>query len=225
MARGRKKQALRKTASRFRKKMIRSKRKRVVRRNRFHVEDLLPKPRASKSAKQSMPAKYREMLNRVAKSRNGKKALSKYRRFIGIPHPTEMRLIGQSSKGKLKYLIGMGRSPAAFIADGPKGAHRKIRKLRGPWIPSFTSDGKKIILLRASGRGPVGKSLKFVGYAPETHYILTAAQEKAGSFKRGKHWVHKHDDERGKWPKVYKDSSGNLVYGKGTYHVGAWIRR
>jgi hypothetical protein len=170
-----------------------------------------------------MPRDYRQAFEKISRSRAGKKALAKYRKFIGIPAPTNISTINDGSRGT-KFLVGMGRVPMVLLADGPEGKHRKIKKIRGKWIGATNAAGTKIYLLKKSSRGPVGKKLKFVGYAPETHYVLTPAQEKAGSFKRGKYWIHKHGrEEKGKWPRVYRDSSGNFVYGPGTYRVGAWI--
>jgi hypothetical protein len=219
MARGRKKKVLRKKASHYRKRMI----GRKVRRNRSHgVRSNLS---GYGNLKSQMPRDYRQAFDRISKSRTGKKALARYRRFIGIPVPTNISMIKDGSKGT-KYLVGMGRAPVVLLADGPEGKHRKIKKIKGKWIGATNSAGTRIYLLKKNSRGPVGKNLKFVGYAPETHYVLTPAQEKAGSFKRGKYWVHRHGkEEKGKWPKVYRDSSGNYVYGPGTYRVSDWIRR
>jgi hypothetical protein len=222
MARGKKKKKLRKAASHYRKRMIA--------RNRFHLEDLLPKPRRSNKLRGSMSKDYRDILSKAEASKVGKKALRKYRSFIGIPYPTEISLIadgkkGSKRKGKLKFLVGMGYTPRVLIADGPKGKAKKVKQIKGRRQVACSPDGKKIYILKNKARGPVGKKLKFVGYVPETHYVLTRGQENAGSFKKGKYWVHEHSDEGGQWPKVYKDSSGNYVYGKGTYHVGKWIRR
>jgi len=223
MARGKKKKKLRKAASHYRRRMIG--------RNRFHLEDLLPKPKRSKNLKNKMTREYRDVLSKAEASKIGKKALSRYRKFIGIPYPTAISLIKESKnekgrKGKLKFLVGMGYTPVVLLADGPEGKATRVKKIKGRRQVACSPDGKRIYLLKSKPNGPVGKKLKFVGYAPETHYILTRDQESAGSFKKGRYWVHKHGrEERGKWPKVYKDSAGNYVYGKGTYHVGAWVRR
>lgn len=130
------------------------------------------------------------------------------------------------AKNKSRVLVGMGRSPYAFLADGSEGKNRGVKKLNGNFLPAATPDGKKIIIL--SGRNLEEKSgrKKFAGYAPETHYIPTSEMERAGTHKRGKHWVHLHGkEENGKWPKVFVDAAGNLHYGKSTYRMDDWLYR
>lgn len=223
MARGRKKKKLRKIASRYRVKLI----KRRRRNGSFHVEDLFKSRglRKRKNLKSKMPSDYKRALTRAQASKIGKKALRKYRSFIGIPHPTAINLIDDGKRGT-SFLVGMGTTPLVQIADGPEERHSRIKKLKQRRIVACDVKGRRIYLLKPNARGPIGKKLKFVGYVPETHYVLTKDQEAAGSFKKGKYWVHLHGkEEHGKWPKLYRDSSGNLVYGQGTYRVGDWIRR
>lgn len=130
------------------------------------------------------------------------------------------------AKNKSRVLVGMGRSPYAFLADGSEGKNRGVKKLNGNFLPAATPDGKQIIIL--SGRNLEEKSgrKKFAGYAPETHYIPTSEMERAGTHKRGKHWVHLHGkEENGRWPKVFIDAAGNLHYGKSTYRMDDWLYR
>jgi len=173
-----------------------------------------------------MPSDYRRVLERVLQTKEGKTALSRYRAFTGLPFPTEIKILElPGPKTKVKVLVGMGKSPEVQLADGDEKTATRVKKLKGSRIAATDAQGKRIYIL--SGRkGQASKAkLKFVGYAPETHYVLTRDEENAGSFKKNKYWVHEHKDESGRWPKVYVDQFGNFVYGPGTYRVGKWIRR
>jgi hypothetical protein len=193
-------------------------RRRAIASNRGHPEDETPRMVYSKDLKRRMPAKYRHMLHGVLRTRGGKAALAKFRKFWGIPYPTELLMLPGNLR---KPLVGMGRTPEVVLADSPGG---RTRKLRGSWTGAFDPSGRQIFLLTKKGL-PKRPQWKFVGYAAETHYVPTKGMEMAGSFKRGKYWVHEHSDEGGSWPKVYRDQNGNFRYGRGTYHIGKWIRR
>lgn len=214
-AKGRKRASLRRTASKHRARMIR--------RNRAHPEEGRPKYNR-KALERAMPTKYRALIQQVMKTKSGRQALKKYRSFIGLPFPTEIKTLDIGPKNKTVFAVGMGRCPLVQVADGPRGKHKKIKKYRGKFTPVFSPDGRRIAILSGRTKG-YGKNVKFVGYAPETHYIMSNDMEAAGSFKRGKYWVHQHHDEGGRWPKVYRDAAGNFFYGPGTYRVGAWIRK
>jgi hypothetical protein len=90
---------------------------------------------------------------------------------------------------------------------------------------AFDTTGRKVFILSNGSQQSFGKNLRFVGFARESHYIPTRDMEKAGSFKKGKYWIHKHDDEGGRFPKVFKDAAGNFVYAPGTLRIGEWMRR
>ncbi len=131
-------------------------------------------------------------------------------------------------RGMNLVMVGMGRTPEAYLRTAPKGVRGEKTKLGGKWIVACDTSGRHILIL--SGKKIKG-ALRFVGYAPETHYIPTDDVERAGTHKAGKHWRHLHSDDGGKFPKVYADRNGkldkdsNLVYAKGTYSVTDWIRR
>lgn len=103
------------------------------------------------------------------------------------------------------------------------GRATKFKRMRHAGTLACSPNGKKLYILR-SNRG-LSKRKKLVGWATTTEYIPTRGIEKAGSFKSGQFWIHKHADDKGKWPKVYRDSNGNYHYGLGTYKVGKWIER
>jgi len=221
---GRKYKRLRKKASVYRKRMIA--------RNRSHFEDLLlGKPNRKKSRNRerkllgSMSARDRQRLQQLKGMRIGRKALQKHKQFTGIPLPTRIDELNDGRRKKTALVV-MGTEPFVLVADGPRNRHSKIRKYRGKWVATTTPNGKKIIILKngRAGKG-FGKGLRFVGWMPETHYVLNKRVENAGSHKRGKYWIHKHDDEGGKWPRASVDREGNIHYSPGTYRVGAWIRR
>jgi hypothetical protein len=173
-----------------------------------------------------MPAQYREQLGRILKTKAGQKVLKKYRQLTGLPWPTEIvKLDVPGPKNKAIVLASIGKSPQVQLADGPTNRASSVKKVRGRGWVATDSSGKRIFILSGkNSNAPKGK-LKFAGWAPETHYVLSDAEENAGSFKRGKYWVHEHKDEGGKWPKVFKDQAGNFFYAPGTYRVGKWIRK
>jgi len=205
-------------ASRARKRMIRPKRKQRSRRRR--------RPTARNRGRTGS-AKFSAVLREAQKHTMGREALKRFRRFWGVSTPSKIEVLERDRGGRMRFLVGMGWAPVAVIADRPNRRGKpepKARKHRGRYIVATDAKGRRIYLIR-NRRGPIGKNLKHVGYAAETHYIPSTGIEKMGSFKRGKHWVHKHSDEGGRYPKVYRDSSGNYIYGPGTYSVGRWIRR
>lgn len=214
-ASGKKKRLLRKRASKARVSML-------SRRNSGHTTPSKGKWNKSALLKRA-PEGYRTWLSRVAGNKVGKRALRRYKSFTGIPLPTQIHRWDDGRK-RTRFLVGMGHSPWAFVANGPKGKATKVKKYRGHFTPAFSADGKQIVILSGRLKG-FGKGLKFVGWVPETHYRMTADMEQAGSHKKGVHWIHKHDDEGGRWPRVYRDKAGNFFYGRSTYRVGAWIRK
>jgi hypothetical protein len=160
---------------------------------------------------------------RILKMRGGREALKRYRRFWGIKHPpTIVRVEMPGPKGS-KVLVGMGKSPALNLADGPEGRERRKIRRRHRGIVACDASGRQIFILR-TGRGKRGNGRKrLVGYANILEYIPTRAIEKAGSFKRHKHWIHEMGEEGGTWPKVYRDEKGNYVFSRGSYRVGKWV--
>lgn len=201
----------------------------VAANSRHHAEDDLPKLSRGKEQElwRKMSPKTRARLKQVMSTAEGRKALKRYRSFTGLPFPPEIKLLQlPGPKNKTKVLVGMGNSPEMQLADGDEKNVSKVRRVKGKRFAATDADGKQIFVLSGrSGRAEEPR-LKFVGYAPETHYVLTRGEENAGTFKKGKYWVHSHgSEEGGKWPRVYQDQFGNFHYGRGTYRVGKWIRR
>lgn len=164
--------------------------------------------------------------SRSAYTLHWKKASSRGRsllkKFWGVKRAPTIRIVSGSlpGVGKRSTLVGLGQSPAITIADGPKQSHTKMvrRKHHGQLVSDAT--GKRLFILK--GRPPGGR-LKFLGWVPTTEYLPYPGVESMGSFKKGKHWVHSHDDANGRWPKVYADQNGNYVYARGSYRVGKWL--
>jgi hypothetical protein len=202
-------------------------RKRMIAANKRHAEDALPKKKFNERAlRNGFTQKYAEALAKVESTAEGRKALRRYRSFTGLPFPPEIKTLNlPGPKNKKVVLVGMGKSPEVQLADGDEYNVSKIKKLKGKRIAATDATGKRIYILSGRNAKAEDSKLKFVGYAPETHYVLTPGEEKAGTFKRGKYWIHSHADSGGKWPKVYQDQVGNFVYGPGTYRVGKWIQR
>lgn len=219
-ARGKYRRRLRARASKYRQQMIARNRRSRSRNTGRNAG------RKYGSLRGRMPGDFKSLLRELESSNTGRAARKKYKQFWGIPYPTEIVKTRLGAGRGRKIFVGMGRSPAVVLADGPKGRNARTWKDRKSRIVATDPSGRRIfVLTREWHRKPFGKNLRFVGYAPETHYVPWPGVERAGSFKKGKYWIHKHDDERGKWPKVFKDSSGNFIYGPGTYTVGTWIRR
>jgi hypothetical protein len=161
--------------------------------------------------------------------REAKQALRRFRKFWGLKRPTKVLRVPPLGVKKRGVLVSMGISPQVVLANGPrKGRGVKIRRIRQKMYAATDSTGKKIFLLKKGksklGRAPRGK-LKFLGWVPETHYVPTKDLERAGTFKKGAYWTHKHDDKGGRWPKAFVDDRGNLIYKGGTFRVTDWIHR
>jgi hypothetical protein len=168
-----------------------------------------------------MPRHYRNALRAALRLRHGRAALQKYREFWGLPFPTEISVHADNQAPHV--VTGLGRSPKVILA--PSRASRQRRVVTGRRVLAYEPGRKRLLIFDPKKRKPIGEKLRLVGYAVETHYIPTAGQEKAGTFKSGKYWVHKHNDDGGVWPPVYEDSEGNFIYGRGTYTVDRWLRR
>lgn len=191
--------------------------------NRRHAEDDLPKARYG-SLTREMPDEYRSALEGVKGRATGRKALGKYKSFWGLPYPTE--ILELDNDGPNVDLIGAGRTTGVYLTDAPTPEQASKKwSIKKKGNVAFDTAGRKIFVLNNGSQKGFGKGLKFVGFARETHYIPTNAMEDAGTFKSGKYWVHKHDDEGGKFPKVFKDRAGNFIYAPGTMRIGKWLRR
>jgi hypothetical protein len=170
-----------------------------------------------------MSPAFREALKKVESTAEGRKALARFRKFTGLPFPTDIRVIDMPGVGnKNKYLVGMGTAGKGGKIQTLDG--KTIRAKGAKWVATDAS-GKRIYLLTGKNSKSKSKRLRKVGKVEETHYVPTAKQEKAGTFKKGKYWVHRHDDDGGRFPDVYVDDAGNYIYGRGTYSVTDWIRR
>lgn len=200
-------------------------RQRLIARN-GHAEDSLPAPKFAADAVKNAPREYQELLAKAMKTKDGKKALKKYQQFWRLKYPTEIKVMNlPGPKNKTVVLVGMGRSPNMLLADGPKGSSQKKKKVKGRYTVATDPNGRRIMLLSGVNTSESKQVLRDVGFAPETHYIPTSRMEKAGTPKKGKYWVHKHDDDGGRWPRVKQDQAGNFIYDPGTYRVKAWIYR
>jgi len=163
-------------------------------------------------------------IEKALASSSAKAAKAKYSRFWGLDSPEHVEVF-EIPGPKNQVLVGMGTGKA-ILADGPEGKFtKKWSSSRGRKTIVTNAAGNRIMILSGKRCRDKKQKLTFLGYAAETHYVPTAAMEASGTFKKGKYWVHRHSDKRGKWPKVYGDQAGNLVYGPGTYTIDDWIRR
>jgi hypothetical protein len=173
-----------------------------------------------------MPGGFKKILTRLRGTAQGRAALRRYSKFWGLPYPTEIKIVDlPGPKNKTVVLVGMGKTPEVHLADGPKDRFKSRKKVRGSYMAAFDARGRRIFILSGKPSKESKQRLSFVGFAPETHYVPTVMMENAGTFKAGKYWVHKHDDEGGRWPRVRRDQAGNFIYDPATYTVTDWIRR
>jgi hypothetical protein len=209
-AKGRRKTILHRKASKLRRRLIAA-----------NAQEEMPRLEYAKDLPKRMPAQYKRMLTEALRTKGGRAALARYRKFTGLPWPTEIIAVETPGRGK-RTLVGMGMTPNLVLADRQGGKSRKVRQ-KG--IVTCSPNGRQIFVL--TGRDSKAKKprIRQIGYVAETHYVPTRLEESAGTFKRGRYWVHKHDDAGGRYPKAYKDQAGNVIYGKGTYKVTDWIRR
>jgi len=169
----------------------------------------------------NMPGGFKPLYQRVKSSPEGRKALSRYKKFWGVM-PHELRVVELPGPEKqTRFLVGMGRAGRGKIRT--KGG--KAVSTKGAKMVACDADGRQIILLSGRNSSAPQAKLKEVGVVEETHYVPTAELERSKTFKRNAYWVHKHNDDGGRFPKVYRDQAGNYVYGRGTYTVTDWIRR
>lgn len=188
-------------------------------RNFFGLFKRHPKPKRGRPA----PRKYKQFRKKAIRSKAAKKTERKFQQFWGIRYAPNV--ISEPGLKKNVWLAGMGNSPGVFLADAPEGRETKRWKVPGRYLAATNASGNRIYLLRRRGLKKFGQKPKFVGYAFKTDYVPTGAIEKAGSHKSNRRWTHSHGrDERGRWPKVYRDAGGNYIYGPGTYRVTDWIR-
>lgn len=174
-----------------------------------------------------MPAEYKARLQEVLKMRGGKAALARYRKFTGLPFPTEI-LVKEipGPKDKKIPLVGMGKSPGPQLEG-----KAKVRGVTGklPYFVATDSRGKQLFLLPPGDvTGGVSK-VRHAGTVAETHYVMSPAEEAAGTFKANKYWVHVAGESGGTKPEGYwvEGSNGNrmFVYGPSTLTVGKWMER
>lgn len=234
-------------------------RKRMISLNRIHPVDYLPTPSYSvPELKKKMPPKYRRIFDEMFQTQTGRKTIQRYKKFWKLPLPTAFQIMpdGPKDSGKKVPLVGMGYAPEVHISLARKGGGGDRVKIRGRWWVACDPVGRKIYLL--TGKKPKlpltgnTRKLSAIGYAPETHYIPTRDQERAGTHKAKLHWVHLHSDDGGTNPVIRADVRAgkgsakkfsrartlrqklkalgvgrktNFVYDRATYTVTDWIRR
>lgn len=203
-------------------------RQRMIAANFAGTRENAPQFKGGRSAlKKQMPRGYERELNRAKRTKQGAKMARDYTKFWGLPYPTEILFFPGDGKKSVTYLMGTGNTTEVHLASAPRGEKGVKTVLFGRWKSGKTPKGRIIILSRRKFQPP----FRFVGWAPETHYEPTPEMEAAGTFKRHKHWRHKHHDDGGKWAPVYADRNGklskdsNFIYGKGTYRIRQWMER
>jgi hypothetical protein len=192
-------------------------------RRRMIANPQLPGGSAVKATLEKREPRFKTLLSHGA----ARKGLKLFRRFWGLKAPERIVLMDDGKKSGLKFLVGLGVSNQLHLSQqdrkpGQKQAKGK-RVVHGRWTVATDAAGRRILFL--SGRA-VKPPFRFVGYAPETHYIPTGDLERAGTHKRGRHWRHLHGqrdpgatwlqklpESKLRWPKVYADRSGNYMYG------------
>lgn len=152
------------------------------------------------------------------RSRGGRRALGRFKRFHGIRNVPAVKLIG--SGGRRKKLVSLGRSPALYL----KARGRNVTR-RHNAVLATNAGGTRFWILRDQKRG-LGNRLKFLGTTDQVDYVLTGDIERAGSPKRNTHWQHFTNEDGGKPLKVYEDQFGNYHLRGGTMKAkGLWLRK
>jgi len=197
----------------------------MIRRNRSHAEDAFKVTDWDlKQLRKEMPADYRKKLEKVESTAEGRAALARYRKFWGLPYPPNIKIIEMPGSSKqTKFLVGMGRSGQGGKIQTSDG---RMTRAKGVRHVATDASGRQIFLLSGRNSKASKAALKKVGKVIETHYVPTAQQEKAGTHKKHKYWVHRHTkEENGVPPSVSVDQAGNYIYDRGTYRVTDWIHR
>lgn len=161
-------------------------------------------------------SEFARKLNRFPK--RGRKLFS---RFWGVKTPPALNEM-PDVPGIPKHLVSLGISPAVTVADGTKRNHSRVFRIVRRGTLAATPDGKRMFIL--TGKAPKKKGTRYIGRISQTEYIPHAGIEKSGSFKKGRHWVHEMGEEGGEWPKAYQDDAKNILYARGSYRIGKWIR-
>jgi len=147
-----------------------------------------------------------------------------HRTFWGVKHPPTIKVVNVKGMKKNKTFVSLGISPALSLAQGPASKAGKIKRIKKKGYLLTNGSGKRLWLYYPNTRKYVKKK-KFLGYVPQTEYIATPDLEKANTFKKKAHWIHKHTEGGGKWPKAYLLPNGLIEYAKGTYKVRKWLYR
>lgn len=190
--------------------------------NRSHPADAHKTGFDVTAYERDMPPEMKKLYTKVKSTAEGRKALKRFKKFWGIM-PTEIRIVDvPGPRNKTQVVVGMGKAGHGgkiLLKNG------KTSKAKGAKWVATDADGKQIFLLTGKNSNAGQRELEELGVVEETHYVPTAKQENAGTFKKDAYWVHRHDDEGGKFPRVYRDQAGNYIYDRGTYRVTDWIRR
>jgi hypothetical protein len=174
-----------------------------------------------------MPRGYKRDYEECRNYPDGRKVLNRHEKFWRVPYPPRIDKFPHLFPGKRVFLTGLGWTPRVDLAES-RAQDSPRATVKGRWYVACRPDGRQYMIF--TGRKFV-KPWKFVGYAPKTTYIPTKELELAGTPKKDTQWEHLHDDEGGKWPRVYADhggrltSSTNFIYDVGTYTTTDWMRR
>lgn len=153
------------------------------------------------------------------------KAKRLHRTFWGVKQPPMIKVADVKGMKRNKTFVSLGISPAFTLAQGPAKKPGKIKRLKRKGFLLTNGSGKKLWLYYPKGKRKYPKKKKFLGYVPQTEYYATPDLEKANTFKKKVHWIHKHSEGGGRWPKAYLLPNGMIEYGKSTLKVRRWIYR
>jgi hypothetical protein len=156
----------------------------------------------------------KQALQRIKKTKDGKKQLKRFSRFWKIKCPPTIKTVKGLGN---KVMVGLGIAPSVFLSKSPKSKNGS-KEVRGRWDIVVDRDGKTLYMLSSR---PIAGSWKKVGYASETRYQLNPDIREAGSYKgEADIWRHEHgknDHPRRKyqkqklqWPTVYADRGGKI---------------
>ena len=169
--------------------------------------------------------RHRRWKKRSLPTRRIRAGLKKFRQFWGIA-PRRVRRLSRRGLPPGLVMVSLGRCPGLTVADKPRKSAKRARRiaLRGATLASNSTGTRLFVLLSKPLPSPYKSGP--LGYAVESEYIPTRAMENRGTHKKHRHWVHKHHDKGGRWPRVsYSKASRLLTYAPASYRVGEWIER
>jgi hypothetical protein len=164
---------------------------------------------------------FTSALRRIRKTASGRRAEKIAKSFSAIKRIPSIKKVHVPGVPANAPFAGLGITERIEISRGPKGKAHTF-KVHG----TLVGDPQRRRLIIVRDRPRKGRRRK-LGYCKTTWYSVPPDMAKEGSDKADVDaYYHHHEESGGKRPEVFEDSSGNIVYGKGTYtYRGKWLRK